>query len=236
VEQFSNRYTCKFGVGEFSGTHLDGKSKQDVKQIIFTKGASDIPLDLFKTFPNIEVLRASECGLTKFNGNCLQGATQLKELYLTGNEITSLESKSFVNAPNLVYLDLATNKFTDFAEHTFGGLSSLIYLDLSNNYLDHLDAKYFSDIPDIKAIQIANNKVKALTKDIFINNLSLREVRLSRNKITFIDTEMFKNIPHRCKINMWRNTCIHNGFGSNRATVGTNEEFFDNIAKNCSKV
>jgi Leucine-rich repeat (LRR) protein len=235
VEELSNRYTCNFE-SSIDASHLDGKTNLDVKQIILNNGSEIVSSGLFLKYPNVEILKANACGIKALDKKFFEGANKLRELDLSQNEISKIDSKTFVEAANLIYLDLASNKISKIQDHTFYGISSLLYLDFSNNLLDYLDSKFFAELIDIKVIELGGNKIKSLNKDVFLNNKSLKSIRLSRNEISYIDPEFFKQLPGRCKVQLWKNACIHNGYTPNRgATIGSNDEFFEIISKNCNK-
>lgn len=65
----------------------------------------------------------------------LNRMNKLKHLSLSGNQITEIESDSFLETSNLISLDLSNNKITTIRKDTFKSLSMLEVLSLSANHL-----------------------------------------------------------------------------------------------------
>ncbi|XP_068616650.1 trophoblast glycoprotein [Brachionichthys hirsutus] len=63
---------------------------------------------------------------------------QLTDLYLTGNEMESVDAEVFDNLPNLVRLDLSDNNIQTFSEHAFPHDNRLQILNLSRSYHDNI--------------------------------------------------------------------------------------------------
>jgi len=120
-------------VANVYGQYQSGKSASDVK-IIDARGLTfeRFPLNLNKFLPNIETV-FFEKGMTEIHKEELAQYPNLKELYMSNNEIESIESNLFTNNRNLALIFLNDNKIKSVARNVFDGLDKLTYLGFDSN-------------------------------------------------------------------------------------------------------
>lgn len=124
------------------------------------------------------------------------GLSGLRRLFLQHNNISLVDSNSFVDMVGLLGLDLRFNKLEMLTTHTFSGLRNLEYLLLSNNkcqqflqngtkqmlprlrYLDLRDNALTNLIPDfpgsIEKLLLSGNRWKCDCNALPLRNYSLR--------------------------------------------------------------
>ncbi|XP_053572512.1 leucine-rich repeat-containing protein 17 [Bombina bombina] len=79
------------------------------------------------------------------------------KLDLSNNKIKRLQSKEFINVPNLETLDLDSNGIEFIDPAAFSGLLNLQELDLSNNSLHNLDYGVLEDLYFLKKLWLREN-------------------------------------------------------------------------------
>uniref|UniRef100_K7F7A6 LRRNT domain-containing protein n=1 Tax=Pelodiscus sinensis TaxID=13735 RepID=K7F7A6_PELSI len=91
-----------------------------------------------------EPARTVKCVLKELSAVPAEIPRYTRNLFITGNQITRINSQDFRGLPNLVTLSLASNRISSVASQAFSALPSLRYLDLSNNCLVTIHPDAFS--------------------------------------------------------------------------------------------
>ncbi|CAJ1061969.1 trophoblast glycoprotein b [Xyrichtys novacula] len=122
----------------------------------------------------------------------------LTDLYLSGNEIESVDAKTFENLPNLVRLDLSDNKILNFSEGAFPHDSKLQVFNLSNSFHNHtfmdvvLGFLQSENLHQLTVLDLSNNDLVILPDDIFSNLPHLVNLSLQNSSIISIPNGTFK--------------------------------------------
>ncbi|XP_071841435.1 leucine-rich repeat-containing protein 47-like [Apostichopus japonicus] len=117
----------------------------------------------------------------------LENLTQLKNLVLRGNILTSVPS-TIGQLCALRTLDLSSNNVESLPD-TLGELIELYSLDVSNNQLTDLPESV-SDLVNLTVLNVSNNKLKSLSQICTHFLAHLSEVIASQNEITVLDHEI----------------------------------------------
>lgn len=94
----------------------------------------------------------------------LDGISNLQIIDLHGNNITSLDTNTFISTPKLTVLDLSGNNLSNLEVGTFAKQNSLYWLDLSNNRLENIEKGVFENkianiLLDGKFLVVKRNKI-----------------------------------------------------------------------------
>ncbi|XWS13922.1 hypothetical protein CRYUN_Cryun36dG0080400 [Craigia yunnanensis] len=137
---------CNLKSIEFSGVNLS----QDVSVILETlSGCFSEQLDL---------LDLSRCQLFGQLTNQLGNFKVLKELYLSGNSISSLIPLSIVELSSLRVLEIDQNKLEGHLPETFARLANLEILNISNNLLGGVVSEiHFCNLTNLKIFYASSN-------------------------------------------------------------------------------
>lgn len=181
------------------------------------KNLTDIPRQLFDTFPNLVCLEAS-IGLrslpralpnnqlkqlnlgynriTAINANTFREyGNHLEHIHLQNNEIASIaESEAFNGLTKLTVLVLYRNKLTILHRTTLSGANNLQDIDLSSNEIATIEDGAF-DLPHLKEILINDNKLKRLSDNIFAGAPNLQNIDLQKNQLEHIG-KAFERMQH----------------------------------------
>lgn len=83
-----------------SDSNATGIYMNDNPKIMF------LPLELSKAFPNLMVVDATFCSISKISKENFEGLTNLRRLWLRDNAIEELQSGTFNDLVSLIDLDL----------------------------------------------------------------------------------------------------------------------------------
>jgi Leucine-rich repeat (LRR) protein len=164
-QNFGDRYSCV--VKEFpvilnrldedvlvSGTHMDGKTNDDVLGFTIFYASSvhmqHFPRGLHKAFKNLERLDLSYTGLKEIHLEDLAGFSKLEELGLQGNKIENLEENLFIGNRKLKWMSIESNQLKFIHPTAFNNLNELELLLLEKNPCVNGEAKY--DIEEVKEL------------------------------------------------------------------------------------
>lgn len=127
---------------------------------------------------------------------------QLTDLYLSGNEMESVDAQVFDNLPNLVRLDLSNNKIKSFSNITFSHNNTLQVLNLSRSFHNHstVDKVLQSvlqsgNLLQLKVLDLSNNDLMILPDDMFADLSSLVNLSLQNSSIITIQNGTLKVPP-----------------------------------------
>lgn len=109
----------------------------------------------------------------------VNGAINLKELFLAGNEISDISLNFCENFSSLLVLDLRDNKITVIPEE-ISNLSKLTRLDLTNNGVSEVPIS-LSSLQYLKSFQLQGNPIKSIRRDI-IQSGSSRVLKILRDR------------------------------------------------------
>jgi Leucine-rich repeat (LRR) protein len=141
---------------------------------------------------NLLTLNVAECFISTpmFVQNC----TNLRELNLYLNVITTLREKSFIMLEKLETLNLEANTMSEIDPSAFEGLISLITLDLNSNQLKVLHEDTFSHTPRLENLKMQHNSIEALTKETLSHLSNLKTLDLSANRIQHMNFDSLQSL------------------------------------------
>lgn len=149
-----------------------------------------IPAGAFSSLINLQTL--------SLNHNQLIGVpsklpTNLKELFLEGNQIDTISAQIFTDYSELLYLDLSNNLLTNKGIHknSFSHMVNLENLNLGKNLLNLIPI----NLPKaLKNLVLEDNRIDSVSKDAFLKMPNLEQLGLSRNKIAKVAAGAFKGM------------------------------------------
>lgn len=118
----------------FTGTHLPGKTDEDVNEVsIANQTLTFVPQSIEAFFPNLVALVFANTQLLKISAQDLQPFPQLLMLSVFGGNITILDSDLFEFNTNVVRIYFHQNQIQNIGSDVFGNLARLYFLDISDN-------------------------------------------------------------------------------------------------------
>ncbi len=120
-----------------------------------------------QNIPNIktvQMLFLSNNQLTTIQPKAFADLTNLDYLYLGENQLTTIQPNAFAGLPNLKDLHLENNQLTTIQPDTFAGLTNLLSLELRNNQLTTIQVGAFTGLTNLQELHLQNNPLDAQTQ------------------------------------------------------------------------
>uniref|UniRef100_A0A336LZT5 CSON009325 protein n=1 Tax=Culicoides sonorensis TaxID=179676 RepID=A0A336LZT5_CULSO len=111
----------------------------------------------FAGLTNLVELDLSHNLLTSIPTNSLSELPSLRDLILTGNSIQKIDERAFAPVPQLVKLDLSNCGIQTITPKAFEGLEALHTLKLNGNKLSDLRAKTIETLAKLRGIELHDN-------------------------------------------------------------------------------
>lgn len=103
------------------------------------------------------VLGCSHCGIMDIEPDAFRHLSNLQQLSLNNNQLTTVKESWFRGLDYLTYLDLNYNSISSIENGVFKNLPSLVDLRLSGNRLECLNLAAMSQLKDLKRIFLSEN-------------------------------------------------------------------------------
>lgn len=152
---------------------------------------------------NLQRIYLKNCHIGQIDDEALDGLSNVVDLDLSMNLLTSVPTSIFRDVPNLRDLSLARNPIQKIDSRAFRFISGLVRLDLSRCKLESIAADAFSDVNTLESLKLNGNNLRDLKpKTIEVLN-GLHGVDLHDNP-WYCDCNLrpvkiwltAKNIPH----------------------------------------
>lgn len=187
----------------------------------FGKGQNFIAPDLNFSFSIRELLEHGKLPTPNFYGQlvlsgfridnldglqAISGIQEVKELFLSGNNIAYIPPHSFESLHQLEILYLEDNPLRQgIGLDAFSGLFNLKILYLANNQLDHIVEGTFNGLEKLGELHLACNRLSELPKGSLLPLRNLHTLDLSGNQLSTLSTEVFSQTPHMQQIYLHNN-------------------------------
>nr|XP_054928921.1 protein toll-like [Dermacentor andersoni] len=139
----------------------------------------------FNTTRKIQVMKLSFNQILDISV-AFSGLTELRELYLRGNLISSIQHLTFQDNIRLIHIDLDSNNIRWIAKHAFEGLLSLRRLHVDRNLLLSLNG-LVRNLPQLQFLGASFNAISSLERCEFGNTSALTAIYLEANNITNVE-------------------------------------------------
>lgn len=136
-------------IGQVTGTHLYGKTNDDVKAFVMeNKNVTEVPKNIASFFPHISYLNFKNNLITTLSGNDLTQLRKLDSVRFTNNAITGIYEDIFKDLL-LVNIEFDNNNI-EYVTHNLTYSGSLNYLNFKNNKCIDTVAKSAEGIEQLK--------------------------------------------------------------------------------------
>lgn len=168
-----------------------------VKKMIFKGSYKEIPLNLFRQYPNIQYLQIDQRRVGNLTLNHFENADKLEYIFGFNNNITTLNSHVFSNAPNLKVIELTTNRnLKKLQPKAFSGLFKLTHLNLFDNRIEDIGDGILDDLVLLEHLNLSDNRIKSLPGDILKYLVNLQTLYL--NGLSYdhlpVKNDLFENL------------------------------------------
>lgn len=160
---------------------------------LYNNEITSIDSQLFKDLKNLNLLMISTNQLKSIETNTFYELFNLAEIDLAHNKLTTI-SGVFNGLFNLRELRLSCNQISKLDSDVFKSLINLKEIYLDGNLLTCLDFNLFNGMSNLVFINLARNLIDRLEPEIFNGLYKLVNIILSQNPIN-IDQNLFKKFP-----------------------------------------
>ena len=141
---------------------------------------------------------------TELKPGDFDGMTNLTELRLDGNDLSSFPDNIFDNLTNLTALNLADNDLSSFPDNIFDNLTDLTTLSLGGNQLSSLPAGIFDQLTNLTTLTLYSNQLSSLPAGLFDNLTNLTLLNLLDNPLTQLPEGYFDNLTNLTTLHLPR--------------------------------
>lgn len=149
------------------------------------------PSQLFRNFPRLEILDASNVHLSRLDKSDI-GKTNLKQLNVSYNKIHRLRDGMTDNFEMLENLDLSFNQIERIFPDAFKFNSHLRFLNLSNNQIPSLDRRFFDAVRSCEVLKLNDNNITDITGNFDLFMPVWSELHLQNNFLISIEPELVR--------------------------------------------
>ncbi|KAI8489071.1 hypothetical protein Bbelb_332950 [Branchiostoma belcheri] len=167
------------------------------------RGLSSVPQDLPT---NMFELRLSGNEITTLNQSDFSRYSSLYRIILTFNQISVINSGAFYNLSRLVELYLPYNQLTILRSDMFVGLDSLQRVYLYHNNIHSVEAGTFNATPQLVDIQLQHNNISNIAAGAFVNLHRLHWLTLYQNRINILPPDFWSNLDIPPLSGLWLNS------------------------------
>eukprot|EP00039_Didymoeca_costata_P033638 m.43351 g.43351 ORF g.43351 m.43351 type:complete len:716 (+) comp9970_c0_seq2:282-2429(+) len=109
--------------------------------------------------------------------------SNMMEIRLDHNDITVLQSNTFLALTRAALLTIAHNQITKIETNAFKGMTRLGWLILSNNMISEIEAGAFADLEEVQLLDLFNNNIHKFPNGLFSPLVALRFIWLTENNL-----------------------------------------------------
>ena len=203
-------------------TDWTGKRRRlrDFNALLLRQGKlHNLGVDYFRGLEHLEYLYVYDCSVRSIENGAFELLIDLKELSMTGNDITILDTSIFEGLNKLEDLDLSSNRIKTIKG--FFNLPSLVSLNLASNLIEELPAGVFAEVQELSYLSLKSNKIKKFPRELFTDNALLEVVDLSKNANGLLDKVFMgsKSTPRTIIVNEFSIVCLPKAMVENEVRV-----------------
>ncbi|KPM04120.1 chaoptin-like protein 2 [Sarcoptes scabiei] len=163
--------------------------------------------------PSLEILDLSS---TQFDlsdtQNFFSSLTNLRELYLNGNEIDKIENGSFpiengLNYPSILTITLDTNHLETIPSNQIIAkfAPSLHSFSLAQNQIKKISSNAFFGLKKLQRLDLSTNRISIIESFAFNGLDRLQHLDLSGNVLRTLSDHVFDNLPNLSRLSLAKN-------------------------------
>ena len=146
------------------------------------------------TFEYLTELSIEECEVLSLVPGAFEHLPALKELRLSYNNISRVNSSHFITLDKLEVLDISHNQLISLHEKTLRNLTALQILDLSYNELSSLPLGVLRFLNQLSQVDLSHNRIQYIHPNTFMDLLNLQILNLQDNLLNTLHDATFQNL------------------------------------------
>ena len=161
-------------------------------------------------YTDLEELDLSHNIISSLGQRNMESQGKLRLLNVSRNSVVELEGQAFVGLVSLQVLDLSHNQLTYLDDRSLQHLHALTDLDLSSNRIERLSDKCFASLHQLRRLRLDSNRLQFVPSPVSLLPLAaLIQLDLSNNRIAQLDGSGFSSLNELRQLNMSNNTVHH---------------------------
>ncbi|KAJ8947571.1 hypothetical protein NQ318_010083 [Aromia moschata] len=183
---------------------LDGLESLEVS---FGLDRDEIPYEIFKPLANLKWLSIDHNNFRAVSDQSLDSLSELKYLNIESNKIGSIPTRLLKSGIHSKLKDvrLSNNELTYIETSTFRSLNGLETILLPGNKIKYVQSESFADLPSLNKLILSNNFLSRIGRGAFSNLPSLAKLDLQNNLLSEISFGYFANVSGPLLLNLSRN-------------------------------
>lgn len=167
---------------------------------------SNIYSETFTQLPDLRVLSLQHNSIQLLRDDTFQGNSEVRELYLEGNDIKQLSHRIVDNLPKIEKLSLGRNLNFKLASHRiFVYSETLIEFECNACAIDRLTSIMFDYMPNLEILQLDNYIIETIEVATFRYNIHLRKISFDGNLMKTFSSDVIINLQSLREICMdWK--------------------------------
>ena len=137
------------------------------------------------------MLIVAKCNMSAIGENSFSRASNLVFLNASMNNITELKDYAFRGATKMRLLELSKNQIKDISSKSFAYLDNLVALLMYDNQLTKLPDGVFSNLLKLRKLTLARNKLEIIEPEVLQHLVSLEHILLHSNRLLTVDSNIF---------------------------------------------
>ncbi|CRK90992.1 CLUMA_CG004680, isoform A [Clunio marinus] len=190
-------------VTEVTGEHMEEQTNEDLAMLIIERYAwlTEIPLDIDKFFPNIEVFQMRHTQMKTIRAFELQQFPNLEYLIVDSNQLETLEKDVFQFTPAVKGINLNFNQIKRLSINIFGSLN-LDFLKMNQNVCINDKAETPQNMYRVLVVvdvfctplgdRIQEERLIEITEDLEMNIMETESLNLKVTNLTSDNEELIK--------------------------------------------
>uniref|UniRef100_A0A6P4EZM6 Protein toll n=1 Tax=Drosophila rhopaloa TaxID=1041015 RepID=A0A6P4EZM6_DRORH len=141
-----------------------------------------LPSRLFANQPELRILRL-RCDLKSLPGDLFEYSTEITNISLSDNLLSTLPATLLEHQVNLLSLDLSNNRLTHLPDSLFKHTTNLLNLRLEDNLLTDITTDLFSQLGKLETLYMSRNRLRTIEYEAFSGTTGMRHLHLDHNDI-----------------------------------------------------
>lgn len=133
-------------------------------------------------------------------------ASNVSQLMLGHNHITSISKASLENMPNIEILEMNNNDISKITANDFPNLYKLQNLNLNHNSITKIENGSFIGLGNLADLKLNRNKLSELSDNMFKDLSSLKTLELNKNQFSKIGWLSFQGLDTLLILKLRQNT------------------------------
>lgn len=156
----------------------------------------------------MKAISAPSSHVRELQNSAFEGATNLEDLNLSGNDLLSIPKKAFSGLTNLTKLNLSHNKIRSLPITVFRDLTSLTTLDLSENFLETIQADLLNPLKKLDTLSLNHNAIAKISGEFRLPELHI--LTIAHNTLSEFPTGVLDECRSLLYVDLSRNPGLKN--------------------------